>query len=80
LEPGDWVFGNGRATAGKNLVTNFIAKTTTAGLAPNTQRMRATWIVNQLHAGVGAVPLMRSAGVASLEAITRYVQFVDEAA
>lgn len=80
LEPGDWVFGNGRATAGKNLVTNFIAKTTTAGLAPNTQRMRATWIVNQLQAGVGAVPLMRSAGVASLEAITRYVQFVDEAA
>jgi integrase len=80
LEPGDWVFGNGRTTSGKNLVTNFIAKTATAGLAPNTQRMRATWIVGQLQAGVGAVPLMRSAGVASLEAITRYVQFVDEAA
>ena len=80
LEPGDWVFGNGRTTAGKNLVTNFIAKTASAGLAPNTQRMRATWIVGQLQAGVAAVPLMQAAGVASLEAITRYVQFVDDAA
>lgn len=80
LEPGDWVFGNGRATAGKNMVTNFVAKTATTGLAPNSQRMRATWIVDQLRAGTAAVPLMRAAGVASLEAITRYVQFVDEAA
>ena len=56
LEPADWVFGNGRTTAGKNMVTNFIAKTTTAGLAPNTQRMRATWIVGQLECQFDAIP------------------------
>lgn len=79
-KPTDWVFCHGRVSAGKNLVTNFVAKTETRGLAPNSQRMRATWIVGHLNSGAGVVPLMRQAGVTSLEAITRYVQFVDEAA
>jgi len=42
--------------------------------------MCVTWVVHQLQAGTAAVTLMRAAGVASLEAFTRHMQFVDGAA
>jgi integrase len=80
LEATDWVFCSGRTAAGKNLVTNFVARTETDGISPNSQRMRATWIVGHLNRGTAVIVLMRTAGVASLEAVTRYVQFAEEAA
>jgi hypothetical protein len=43
---------------------------------PTSQRLRATWIVHHLDAGVPVVTLMRAAGVESLESFTRYVRFV----
>ena len=80
IQPNDWVFCSGRTAAGKNLVTNFVARTQTDGISPNSQRMRATWIVGHLNRGTAVVELMRAAGVASLEAVTRYVQFAHQAA
>jgi hypothetical protein len=38
--------------------------------------MRTTWIVNHLQRGTPVKPLMRAAGVESLEAFTRYVDFL----
>ena len=75
VSPSAWAFCNGRNTGGKNLVTNFVAKTSGVGLAPQSQRMRSTWIVGHLNAGTGTIALMEGAGVSSLEAITRYVKF-----
>jgi integrase len=80
LESNDWIFCSGRTAAGKNLVTNFVARTETDGTSPNSQRMRATWIVGHLNRGTAVIELMRTAGVASLEAVTRYVQFAENAA
>ena len=61
-----------------NLVSNFVSKGHTSEHAPQTQRLRATWIVRHLNAGTPMAPLMRAAGVESLEAMTRFMQFVDE--
>lgn len=59
-----------------NLVSNFIGRSGRVGTKPQTQRMRATWIVRHLSAGTRVVELMRAAGVESLEAFTRYMKFV----
>jgi integrase len=80
IESKDWVFCGGRVAGGKNLVTNFVTRTHADGILANSQRMRATWIVGHLNSGTAVIELMRAAGVASLEAVTRYVQYADEAA
>jgi integrase len=60
-----------------NLVSSFIVRSGFMQVRPTSQRLRASWIVHHLSAGVPVVALMRAAGVESLEAFTRYVQFVD---
>ena len=75
-KPDDWAFCPIRKGAGTNLVSNFVARAPSIEIKPNTQRMRATWIVERLSTGHPAIELMRDAGVQSLEALTRYVQFV----
>lgn len=59
-----------------NLVSNFVGRSGRVGIKPQTQRMRATWIVRHLGAGTRVVELMQAAGVESLEAFTRYLKFV----
>jgi hypothetical protein len=59
-----------------NLVSNFVARSSRVGVRPQTQRMRATWIVRHLAEGTPVVLLMGAGGVDSLEALTRYVRFV----
>ncbi len=44
----------------------------------STQRMRATWIVRMLNAGIKVNVIMAMAGVTDYYAIGRYVQFMDE--
>jgi integrase len=61
-----------------NLISNFVRRSQWTLVLPQSQRMRATWIVYHLSAGTPVVPLMRAAGVESLEAFTRYVRFVPE--
>jgi len=69
-----------RRGAGKNLVTNFIARAKPAGLELNTRRMRATWLVGHMQNGTTVTILMEAAGVTSLDALGRYVGFVGKAA
>jgi integrase len=80
LDDADWVFcPERRGTGGKNMVTNFVAGDSRAGLKPNVQRMRATWIVSRLQGGAPAIQLMRDSGVRSMEALNRFARFVDAA-
>ena len=69
-----------REAAGKNLVSNFVARSEGEGVRPNAQRMRATWVVGHLESGTPIVSLMELAGVRSLDALSRYVRFVGVAA
>jgi integrase len=75
-KPDTYAFCPNRTGAGKNLITNFVARGHAAGLRPNTQRMRATWIVERMRDGTSLVELMEAAGVTTLDALGRYVRFV----
>ncbi|QNK82060.1 hypothetical protein [Nakamurella sp. PAMC28650] len=59
-----------------NIINGFIARSAGTQLQPQTQRMRATWIVTHLAAGTPVGPLLRAAGVDSLEAFTRFVPYL----
>jgi integrase len=59
-----------------NLISNFVAYSGVQEVKPVSQRMRSTWIVHHLQVGTPVVPLLRAAGVESLEAFTRYVRFL----
>ena len=65
-----------RGQGTKNFVTNFVGKSSGVGIKPQTQRLRATWIVHHLGARTPVVPFMAAAGVTSLESLTRYLGFV----
>jgi hypothetical protein len=60
----------------RNVVGNFIDRTSTNEVRPSLQRMRTTWIVHHLTSGTPIVALMEAAGVSSLEAFTRFLCFV----
>ena len=76
LDPGEFLFKPGRTGAGKNLISNFVARTAACGVHPQTQRMRSTWLVTHMAAGTHLPELIEAAGVDSLEAFTRYLSFV----
>lgn len=76
LKPTDHMFKPGRAGAGKNLISNFVASAKVDGVHAQTQRMRSTWLVQQMAACVPLPALVEAAGVDSLEALTRYLAFV----
>ena len=61
-----------------NLISSFVTRSGTMRVRPTSQRLRATWIVHHLAAGIPVVQLMLASGVESLEAFTRYVKFVPE--
>lgn len=76
LNASDYVFKPGRTGAGKNLISNFVATAKADGVHAQTQRMRSTWLVQQMAACVPLTALVEAAGVDSLEALTRYLAFV----
>jgi hypothetical protein len=79
-QPADsYLFRNQRATTWPNVISSWLDQGRKPGpvwLQP--QRMRSTWIVTHLTAGTNVRLLVRAAGVDSLEAFTRYLDFVDE--
>jgi len=75
--PGSFVFGQNRTTRQKNAVSNFLSKTTGTH-KPNSQRLRATWIVHHLSVATPVKALLGAAGVESFEAFTRFIPFVPE--
>ena len=76
LRATDYLFKTGRTGAGKNLISNFVASAKADGVHAQTQRMRSTWLVQQMTACVPLPALVEAAGVDSLEALTRYLQFL----
>jgi integrase len=78
LAPDRYAFRENRTGYFPNLISNFVRRSQWTLVLPQSQRMRATWIVHHLSVGTPVVPLMRAAGVESLEAFTRYVRFVPE--
>ena len=81
LSPDDRVFGNKtRKNNSKNLVTAFIhSSVQSPGLvAPQTNRMRATWLVTHLVARTDMRALMTASGVGKFENLARLLQFVPE--
>jgi hypothetical protein len=73
----DWLFSPKWAGAGKNLISNFVAPGPDVGLRPQTQRLRATYLVRRIQSGDSVVELMRIADVQSLDALARYARFVE---
>ncbi|WP_145985685.1 hypothetical protein [Microbacterium phyllosphaerae] len=74
-ELSSYVFRPDRDTTWRTVVNNFVQRAPGTVLV-QTQRLRATWIVGHLAAGTHASTLVKAAGVDSLEALTRYLQFV----
>jgi integrase len=60
----------------KNLITVFVARSTSALLRPSSQRMRSTWLVRHLAAGTPMQDLLAMAGLDSMDALVRYERFL----
>jgi hypothetical protein len=61
----------------KNVCTKFVSNTTGV-IKPSSQRLRATWLVHHLTVGTPVKVLLEAAGIGSLNALTRYIQFVPD--
>jgi integrase len=59
-----------------NIVTVFVDRSSGISVHPTTQRMRATWIVEQLTVGTPMHQLLRAAGLKSMDALVRYEKFL----
>jgi integrase len=71
-----FAFREGHTQAYDNLISNFVARSKHTGVRPQSQRMRATWLVDHLNLGTPVAALIEAAGVDSLESFTRYLGFV----
>jgi hypothetical protein len=74
-----FAFREGHTSNYDNLISNFVSRSRSEGILPQTQRMRATWLVHHLQNGVPAAQLLHASGVESLDALSRYMRFVAEA-
>lgn len=81
LEPGAFLFRPDAPARGKNLVTNFLARTKPNATAPNLSvaRARVTWIVELVDANVPLTTLVAAAGVDSLHAFSRLMPYFSTA-
>jgi integrase len=77
LVDGRFAFREGHSVNYDNLISNFVARGKSVEVVPQSQRMRATWIVRHLDRGTPMVLLARAAGVESFEAFTRYLRFAE---
>ncbi|MFP7761868.1 hypothetical protein [Marisediminicola sp. LYQ85] len=78
-DPAAYLFCADREGASKNLVNNFIARTRSSIPGPNSQRMRATWIVGHLNNATMPAVLLDQAGVRNLSALGRFMPFANAA-
>jgi hypothetical protein len=76
LDGEDFLFIAGRTGSGKNLISNFVQRDD-ASVHVQPQRLRSTWLVTQMSASTPLTALVEAAGVESLEALTRFLPFVD---
>ena len=76
LNSRQFIFRPRRQSQDSNTIGNFVDRTRPGVVKATSQRMRVTWIVTHLIAGSPLTALIQAAGVESLEALTRYLQFV----
>lgn len=78
LDADDFVFGDPRRQqTNPNAIGSFIASAS-PGFAMSTYRMRSTWIVGRLAAGVDVRTLLVAAGLERLEKLDEYVPYLPE--
>lgn len=72
-----WAFRENHTNFYPNLISNFVNRSRVTVVRPQAQRMRTTWLVTHLSAGTPPAVLLAAAGVDSLGALGRYLQFVE---
>jgi len=78
-DPDAFAFRPGRADLYINAISNFITRgNQTSSIRPQSQRMRATWIVRHLNARTPLSVLTAAAGLESLDALARFEGFAAE--
>lgn len=60
----------------KNIVHTFVQRSIASEVGPTTQRMRVTWLVEQLGTGTPMQDLLHGAGLKSMDALVRYQRFL----
>ncbi|TFB56757.1 site-specific integrase [Cryobacterium tagatosivorans] len=80
LHDGDFVFGDPSRQGSRNVVNEFIQRVgrTAKMPVPQTNRMRATWLVTHLANRTNMRALMRAGGVEKFENLARLLKFVPE--
>lgn len=71
----EFLFRPRREDSWPNLISNFVTQSP-GPVRPQTQRMRSTWIVEHLNAWVPPALILESAGIESLDALTRFMRYV----
>jgi hypothetical protein len=71
------VFGTANRINSKNMLSSFTASTT--GLAPRSDRLRATWVIHHLTVGTPMKEFLRACGVKKLENLSRYLEYIEPA-
>lgn len=77
VKPGQYLIRPGRASTPRNFVSNLVDRGVASGDGPQTNRMRATWLVHHLNSRTPAGLLMEAAGLDSLKGLTRFLPFVE---
>lgn len=75
VKPEEYLIRPQRTSTPKNLLSNIIDRGVSSELGPQSQRMRTTWLVHHLEIGTPVGVLMQAAGLESLKALTRYIEF-----
>lgn len=65
-----------RTSMDKNVVYNLIHRSKSKPFQISGQRLRATWIVTHLRAGVPVQALLDASGIESLDGLGRFFQFM----
>lgn len=74
--PGAFLIRPQRKTNPRNFVTNLVDRSTKPEWGPQSQQMRATWLVEHMSTGTPVAVLLEAAGLQSLDALARYMRFV----
>jgi hypothetical protein len=61
----------------KNMINSFLSYPN-GGVKPNSQRMRATWVVYHLTNATPLKLLLKAAGITTAHALVRFTVFVPE--
>jgi integrase len=72
----DFVFGARQRGINPNAISEFVATSAYRIVKPNTYRMRSTWVVGRLRAGVDLPTLLCAAGLDRLEKLGDYMPFL----